>query len=165
MLVASYAPHPAADLLWSSRKFRSLWAIANDWHADREDRLDYLVRYGMRTYIVGASIVEDFVSIEVFVDEALLPRTSAAREFKLHITLGFESDYGAGIARDAVIRINERWKGREVNLQLQRWTSGGTVELAWYEELAKDPDVHWLHSRGYYGNGIRIDSRQLHISL
>ena len=57
----------------------------------------------------GATIIDDFVSVEVNVEETLLPRTSLERNFKLHLTLGYESDYSAGIARDAVTRINERW--------------------------------------------------------
>ena len=158
-LIRRFTAHPTVDVLWTSRRWRSRWAVANGWHADREDRLDALVRGGMRTHIEGATIIDDFVSVEVNVEETLLPRTSLERNFKLHLTLGYESDYSAGIARDAVTRINERWRGRDVVLQLRRWTNGGTVELSRYEELALDEDIIWLHSRGYYYE------RNLHISL
>jgi hypothetical protein len=159
VLIARFAPHPAVDVLWTSKRWRSRWAVANGWHANREDLLDALVHNGMPTRIEAATIVGDFVSIEVDVDEALLPRTGDMREFRLHITLGYESDYWAGIARDAVSRINERWSGRSVILKLRRWTNGGTVELARCEELALDEDIAWLHSRGYYND------RKLHVSL
>ena len=165
MLVAQFAAHPTADILWGSRKFRSLWAVANGWHGDREDRLDFLVRYGMPAHVKAATIVDGFVSVELDVDENLLPRTSEARQFKLHLTLGFESDYWPGIAVDAVSRINDRWRGRDVVLKLYRWTNGGTVELAEDDGIANDPDVYWLHSRGYYGSGVHTDARQLHVSL
>ena len=111
------------------------------------------------------SVVDDFVSLELDVDEALLPRTGEARQFNLHLTLGFESDYWAGIAREAVARINERWIGRNVVFKIARWTSGGAVELAEDDDIATDDDVRWLHSRGYYGNSIHTDPRHLHISL
>ena len=165
LLLARYAAHPVVDVLWTSRRWRSRWAVANGWHANREDRLDALVRDGMPTFIKGATIVEDFVSLEVDVEESILPRTSDSRQFKLHLTLGFESDYWAGIALDAVARINERWRGRNIVFKIARWTSGGTVELAEDDDIATDDDVRWLHSRGYYGNGIHIDPRRLHMSL
>jgi hypothetical protein len=159
MLVAQFAPHPTVDALWTSRRWRSRWAVANGWHADRADRLDALVLHGMPAFIKGATIVEEFASVEVAVEESLLPRTSEARDFKLHLTLGYETDYGAGIARDAVSRINQRWSGRFVIIHLKQWTNGGTVELAWYDDLALDEDIAWLHSRGHYYK------RKLHISL
>jgi hypothetical protein len=159
VLLARFAAHPIVDVLWTSKKWRSRWAVANGWHADREDRLDSLVLRGMPAFIKGATIVEEFASVELEVDEALLPRTSKARNFKLHLTLGYETDYGAGIAREAIARINQRWSNRFVLIHLKRWTNSGTVELAWYEELALDEDIAWLHSRGHYYD------RQLHISL
>jgi hypothetical protein len=165
LLVARFAAHPAAEILWSSRRWRRIWAAANDWHADREDRLDALARDGMQAYVKGATIVDEFVSLELDVDEAILPRTSKARDFKLHLTLGFESDYWPGIASDAVARLNARWRGHNVVFKIGRWTSGGTVELSKDDDIANDPDVHWLHSRGYYGNGVRVDPRHLHVSL
>ena len=133
--------------------------MANGWHEDREDRLDSLVLHGMPVHIEAATIVDEFVSIEVNVDESLLPRTAEARGFNLHLTLGFESDYGVGIAREAVARINERWQGRVMVLRVAKWTNGGTVELAWYDDLALDEDIAWLHDRGHYWE------RKLHVSL
>ena len=165
VLLARYAAHPVVDVLWTSRRWRSRWAAANDWHADREDRLDALVRDGMPAHVKGATIVDDFVSLELDVDEAILPRTSEARQFKLHLTLGFASDYWTGIAFDAVARINARWRGHNVVFKIGRWTSGGTVELSEDDDIANDPDVHWLRSRGCYGNGVHVDPRHLHVSL
>ena len=43
--------------------------------------------------------------------------------------------------------------------------AGGSANLAPTDFLATDEDILWLHSRGHYGNGLRVKPRQLHISL
>ena len=113
----------------------------------------------------GATIVDGFVSVELDIDEAVLPRPRSMRPFDLHITLGYASDYGEQVLHDAVDRINKRWAGEWVPLRIERYTCGGTIELAMDDLLYNDPDIWWLHSRGYYGNGRMTRVRKLHISL
>jgi hypothetical protein len=140
-------------------------AVKGDWLPDWKPRLDAIVRHGLPTLIKGASIVDGFASIELEVDEAILPRTHTMRGFGLHITLGYETDYGEQVLRDAINRINSRWADEWIPLRIERYGSGGSVELAWDDMLLNDSDIYWLHSRGWYGNGVNCLPRKLHVSL
>ena len=176
----AFRPAPQARQLWGSsgsrqppvtamvkmtRKQPKKLAVKAEWLPDWKHRLDAIVRHGLPTLVKGASIVDGFASIELEVDEAILPRTHAMRGFGLHITLGYETDYGQGIAREAVNRINARWAGEWIPLKIKRYGSGGSVELSWDDMLYQDEDIYWLHSRGHYGNGVKCLPRQLHVSL
>ena len=57
-----------------------------------------------------------FVALYLDAWETFLPRSHAERGFPLHLTLGFASDYGEGVAAEVVARINHRWAGREHEL-------------------------------------------------
>ena len=138
------------------------------WHVDWQRRLDAIVQHGLPAKVKVVSIAEGrygFIGVELDVDELILPRSHAMRNFDLHLTLGFKSDYGEGIAEDAVARLNDRWRGEWLMIRVSRYTSGGTVELAADDLLYLDDDIDWLHSRGWYGNGLRANPRPLHISL
>ena len=91
--------------------------------------------------------------------EDILPRTHKMRNFPLHLSIAFRSDFRDGIAEEAVQRLRARWAGEWTILRFRRYTSGGTVELAVDELIAMDDDVAWLHSRGHYW------ARPLHVSL
>ena len=137
------------------------------WYADYYTRRDRLVRDGLLVLVRGAHIdaATGFVSIIIEANEGDLLRSNADRGFGLHLTWGFETDYAAGVAREAVVRLNERWAGRLVRLRIGWVGGGGSVQLAKDDELAMDPDVWWLHSRGWYGSGINVLPRGLHVSL
>jgi hypothetical protein len=147
------------------RRSKKVAVVKDCWPSGWEARCDAIAHHGVPALIKRASIVDDFVSVELEIDDAVLPRPASMRPFDLHLTLGYASDYHIEIVTEAVKRINERWAGQWLPLRIKRWTSGGTIELAWDDMLAQDEDVWWLHSRGYYGNGRHTRVRQLHISL
>ena len=141
-------------------------AVAKDeWLPDWEARCSAIVKHGLPVLVKGATIVNDFVSIEVEADDAVLPRPSSMRPFNLHLTLGYASDYHADIVAEAVERINKRWAGEWLPLRVSRYGRGGTIELAEDDMLHQDDDIWWLHKKGHYGNGRLIKARKLHISL
>ena len=159
LLIAQFAPHPAVDVLWTSRRWLRLWGIANDWFADWQERRDLMLRRGLPVHIEGAVLDKEFFSVHITISEDYLIRSHAARGFQLHLTLGFRSDWGAGIAEDAMVRINRRWSGRDAILHISWMGCGGAAFLDESDELAQDWDISWLHSRGWYSD------RGLHISL
>ena len=96
----AFRPAPQARQLWGSsgsrqppvtamvkmtRKQPKKLAVKAEWLPDWKHRLDAIVRHGLPTLVKGASIVDGFASIELEVDEAILPRTHAMRGFGLHI--------------------------------------------------------------------------------
>ena len=137
------------------------------WYADYSARKDRLVADGLLVLVRGARIDPGTGFIGVYFDanEGDLLRSNADRGFELHMTLGFASDYYAGVAEDAVARINQRWCGRLVRLRVAWVGGGGSIQLSDADPLAGDPDVRWLHRRGHYGNGVRVRARGLHVSL
>jgi hypothetical protein len=158
-LVRRFVQHPAAACLWSSRRWCSLWGEANGWYKGWQERRDAVLTRGLPLRIAGAVLDEEFLSIHVDIDEAHLIRSHAARGFQLHITLGYASDWGPGIALEAMERINKRWRGLNVIAKIEWMGSGGAVFFAEDDPLAIDWDIAWLHSRGWYSD------RGLHISL
>ena len=96
------------------------------WYADYYTRRDRLVRDGLLVLVRGAHIdaATGFISIIIEANEGDLLRSNADRGFGLHLTLGFETDYAAGVAREAVVRLNERWAGRLVRLRIG-WVGRG----------------------------------------
>ena len=137
------------------------------WYSDYWARRDRLVRDGLLVLARGAHIDAGtgFVSIILDANEGDLLRSNADRGFGLHITLGYETDYAAGVAAESVERINQRWAGRLVRLRIAWVGGGGSAQLADDDPFVCDPDVYWLHRRGHYGNGLRVRARQLHVSL
>ena len=148
------------------RQLKHSKAIKRDsWPSDWEARCEAIVRHGVPAFIKRASIIDDFVSVELEIDDAVLPRPSSMRPFDLHLTIGYASDYHIEIVTEAVERINKRWAGQWVPLRISRYGRGGTIELAEDDMLYQDEDIWWLHKKGFYGNGRRVRARQLHISL
>ena len=137
------------------------------WYADYYARRDRLVRDALLVLVRGARIDNEtgIVAVHFDANESDLLRGHVDRGFGLHLTLGYATDYGAGVAADAADRINQRWAGRMIRLGIAWVGGGGSAQLSFDDLLASDPDVRWLHSRGWYGNGMNCPPRQLHVSL
>ena len=137
------------------------------WYGDWELRCQRLLREGLLVLVDGVRIdpITGFVAIYLTANEADLPRSNVERNFHLHITLGYKSDYVTSIVEDAVERLNVRWRGRLVRLDIAWMGGGGSAQLSKNDAFYNDADVWWLHSRGFYGNGRRTRVRRLHVSL
>ena len=137
------------------------------WYSDYHIRRERLERDGLLVLVRGARIDPDtgFVAVYLEANEGDLLRSNADRDFDLHVTLGYASDYCAGIAEDAIDRINQRWRGRLVRLRVAWVGGGGSLQLAADDPFVCDPDIWWLQKKGYYGNGVKCLPRQLHVSL
>ena len=137
------------------------------WYTDWELRCQRLLRDGLRVLVEGVRVdpVTGFIGIYLIANESDLPRSNVDRDFDLHVTLGYVEDYYPGVATAAVERINERWRGRLVRLNVAWMGCGASAQLAEEDDMARDVDIRWLHSRGYYGNGRLTRVRGLHVSL
>ena len=137
------------------------------WYGDYWSRRERLLSNGLLVLVRGARIDPDtgFVGVYLEANEGDLLRSNADRGFELHITIGYATDYCAGVAEDGVERINRRWRGRLVRLRIAWIGGGGSIQLADDDPLVMDEDVRWMHRRGHYGNGLRVRARQLHVSL
>ena len=137
------------------------------WYGDYWARHERLLDNGLLVLVRGARIDPGTGFIGVYFDanESDLLRSNADREFELHLTVGYASDYFVGVAEDCVDRINHRWRGRLVRLKVSWIGGGGSIQLAHDDLFVRDPDISWMHRRGWYGNGINCLPRQLHVSL
>ena len=137
------------------------------WYSDYQARHDRLLADGLLVLVRGARIdaVSGFMAIYLEADESNLLRSNADRGFDLHLSLGFVSDYALGIAEQCINTINDRWRGRLVRLKVSWIGRGGSIQLARDDPLAGDDYIRWLHSRGWYGNGVNCRPRQPNISL
>jgi 2'-5' RNA ligase len=135
------------------------------WAPNWWERREAILRHGLPAVVLGARITDGFVAIYFDIDEQLLLRSHAARGFSLHLTLGYTSDYGDGVAEATVERLNRRYAGQWIMLNIEWVGTGGSATLSPKDFLATDEDIRWLHSRGHYGNGRFVEPRQLHISL
>ena len=79
------------------------------WYSDYFARRDRLVANGLLVLVRGARVdVESgFVAVHFEANESELLRSNVDRGFGLHLTLGYATDYCAGVAADAVERINQ----------------------------------------------------------
>ena len=137
------------------------------WYSDYYARRDRLLREGLLVLVRGAVLDPrtGFLALYLEANEGDLLRSNVDREFDLHLTIGYASDYAKGVAEEAVERLNARWRGRLVRLRIAWFGCGGSAQLADDNPLASDVDVRWLHRRGYHGNGVKCLPRQLHVSL
>ena len=165
LLIAQFAPHPCVPLLHASRRWLSRWGVANGRYEDWQDRQDAILERGLPVRIRGAEIHDQFFAVFLEAEESALIRSHVERAFDLHVTLGYVTDWFPGTAEECAMRINERWRGRTIVLQIEWMGGGGAAFLHQEDPLARDGDIAWLHSRGYYGSGVHIDPRQLHVSL
>ena len=137
------------------------------WYGDWELRKERLLRDGLLVLVRGINAEQGtgFIAAHLEANEADLPRSNVDRGFGLHLTIGFVSDYNPDVAAEAVARLNARWSGRLVRLRVSWLGNGGAAYLAEDDELAMDEDISWLHRRGWYGNGVNVLPRGLHVSL
>ena len=131
------------------------------WYSDYAARKDRLVANGLLVQVRGARIEPGtgFMAIYLEANQGDLLRSDADRGFALHMSLGFESDYGPGVADHCIDIINERWRGRLIRLKITWVGSGGAAFLAEDDALGLDYDIAWLYARGWYAD------RGMHISL
>ena len=136
------------------------------WFPNWQERRAWLERNGLPVIIQEARVQADgFVALYLSADDAVLLRSNAHREWDLHITLGYTTDYPVGVAELLCEHINARWAGRFHVLDAEWIGKGGTVQIRRTDPIAEDPLVHWLHKVGHYGNGRHVRPRQLHVSL
>ena len=137
------------------------------WYADYEVRRSRLLQDGLLVLVQNVRIdpATGFLGIYLVANESDLLKSNVDRGFDLHVSLGFASDYGDGVAAEVVERLNSRWRGRLVRLRISWVGGGGSVQLATDDLLYNDSDAWWLHSRGWYGNGLHVLPRKLHVSL
>ena len=160
-------PRPVRTSWGSKHLAVSLPLTAMTWYSDYQDRRDRLLANGLLVLVRGARVDPDsgFMAIYLDANEGDLLRSHVDRDFALHSTLGYSSDYADGVGADAIERINRRWAGRLIRLRVEWVGSGGSAQLAGDDLIACDEDVSWLHRRGHYGNGLHVRPRQLHVSL
>jgi hypothetical protein len=158
-VIMRYTAHPCTLHLWRSEKFRNLAALAAGWYPDWQLRRDRILRDGLPVRIVGARIDSGFFALYFDIDETYLPRSHAVRDFSLHVTLGYTSDWRPSVAEECEIRLNERWRGRSLTLRISWMGCGGAAFLHEDDPIANDFDVVWLHRRWWYAD------RDIHISL
>ena len=157
-------PVPAS---WGSKRLAVSLPAAMAWYSDYNVRKERLLREGLLVLIRGAVLDPHtgFLGLYFEANESDLLRSNVDREFALHLTIGFASDYADGVAADAADRLNRRWRGRLVRLRVAWVGGGGSIQLDHNDPIASDEDVRWLHQRGWYGNGLHVRPRDLHISL
>ena len=137
------------------------------WCSDWQARCDRLRVNGLLVLVEDVRVdpTTGFVAVYFVANEGDLPRSHVDRDFQLHMTLGYASDYADGVALRLATTLRRRWAGRLLRLRVGWFGGGGSAQLAYDDVLAQDPDIHWLHSRGHYGNGVNVLPRQLHVSL
>ena len=137
------------------------------WYSDWPTRCDHIVQFGLPVLVrdIGIDPATGFIAVHFAANEADLPRSHVDRRFELHLTLGFSSDYADGVAEHSVRILKERWLGRLIRLKVACFGNGGSAQLAADDPLASGDHIRWLHSRGWYGNGVHVKARCLHVSL
>ena len=98
------------------------------WYSDYHARCDRLLADGLLVLVNGWRIDRDtgFMGMYFTANEGDLLRSNVDRGFDLHLSLGFASDYYAGIAEEAARVLNDRWAGRLIRLKVGWIGSGGS---------------------------------------
>ena len=126
-----------------------------EWAPDWEHRVDFMLRNGLLVRVEGM-VVDDLVAVYLSAYDAMLPRSNAARGFRLHVSLGYAQCYCAELLEAVAAHFNARWAGRELVLNIIEFR--GSAAYIDPEPLF-DEEFRFLHSIGNYG------TRPLHISL
>ena len=136
------------------------------WFPNWQERREWLERNGLPIIFEEARVQADgFVAIYLSADDAVLLRSNAHREWDLHITLGYASDYPKGVAELVRDQINAAWSNR-FHVLIVEWVGEGAAAMIHAEDLiTQDPLIAWAHRNGHYGNGLHTKPRQLHVSL
>ena len=128
------------------------------WFPDWAERVRAVAAYGLPATVVGLAWLDDLLVLELDAPEAALPRSHAARGFRLHISLLFEGELTGDLQAHAEL-LHSCWAGQRVVLRVQWVGCGGAAMLDAADSLAADPDLTALHGAGYYR------ARQVHVSL
>ena len=136
------------------------------WAPNWEERLAWVARNGLPIIFTEARVEDSgFFALYLRADEALLPRSDVSRGWELHISLGYESDYPAGVAEVLCEAINAAWAGRFHVLDIEWFGKGGAAMVRGSDPVSQDLVIQVAHRCGHYGNGVHVKPRQLHVSL
>ena len=136
------------------------------WFPNWQERREAIMRHGLPIIFEEARLGPDgFLALYLRADEALLPRSHVSRGFDLHITLGYASDYPKGVAELVRDHINAVWADRFHVLDIEWVGEGGAAMIRATDPIAENLLISWTHKLGYYGNGVHVRPRQLHVSL
>ena len=136
------------------------------WFPDYKERREAIMRHGLPIIFEEVRLTPDgFLALYQRADEALLPRSHVSRGFDLHITLGYASDYPEGAAELLRDHINAAWSDRFHVLIVEWIGQGGAAMIHAEDPVTQDLLIQVAHACGYYGNGLHIEPRQLHVSL
>ena len=125
-----------------------------------------MAQNGLPVIFTEARVQDDgFFALYLRADEALLPRNDVSRGWELHISLGYSSDYPAGVAELLCGAINAVWADRYHGLDIEWVGKGSAAMIRGSDPVSQDLVIHWAHSCGHYGNELRVEPRQLHVSL
>ena len=136
------------------------------WAPNWEERLAWVAQNGLPIIFTEARIEDSgFFALYLRADDAALPRSNAHRGWDLHITIGYSSDYPDGVAELLAHAINSMWADRYHVLDIEWVGKGGSAQIRGTDPISTDPLISWAHRVGFYGNGLRVRPRQLHVSL
>ena len=136
------------------------------WFPNWQERRAWLERSGLPVIIQAARLSPDgFLAIYLHADDGVLPRSNVSRGWDLHITLGYSSDYPEGVAELVRDHINAVWAGHYYVLDIEWVREGGAAMTRATDPIAENLLISWAHKVGYYGNGVHVRPRQLHVSL
>ena len=159
--VPTISPDPGRLKL--SRRNR---AAAMAWAPNWEERLAWVAQNGLPVVFTEARVEGNgFFALYLRADEALLPRSNVSRGWGLHISLGYESDYPAGVAGVLREAINAAWAERYHVLDIEWFGKGGAAMVRGSDPVSQDLVIQVAHRCGHYGNGVHVKPRQLHVSL
>ena len=136
------------------------------WFPNSLERKEWIKRNGLPIIIEEARISPDgFLALYLHADDAVLPRSNVSRGWDLHITLGYSSDYPKGVAEQVRDHINAVWANCYYVLDIEWVGEGGAAMIRGTDPIAENMLISWAHKVGYYGNGVHVRPRQLHVSL
>ena len=136
------------------------------WFPNWQERREAIMRHGLPIIFEEVRLSPDgFLALYLRADEALLPRSHVSRGFDLHITIGYSSDYPKGVAELVRDHINAVWADRFHVLDIEWVGEGGAAMIRATDPIAENLLNSWAHKVGYYGNGLHVRPRQLHVSL
>ena len=117
------------------------------WFPNYYERRAWLERNGLPVIIQEARVTPDgFVAIYLSADDAVLLPSNANREWDLHITLGYTSDYPEGVAEVLRQHINAAWAGRSTCS-----TRSGSARAALCKSVPPTPSQRTRSSSGCTG--------------
>ena len=161
-------PHPVAAAFraagWADAEddqdFDEAAWLAEGWKPTWRVTRANIERYGLLVRVIETRIDPwGFVAMWFEGYEVYLPRSDAARNNGLHISLGYMQDWPGREeqVRDSLAELNATWAGKTMWLPIERMSSSARVYR--YHPLAMDENILYWHRRGRYWR------RPIHISL